>query len=267
MNTNEKEIIIPYLKRYMKINSEIGYPDVLDAGYGQKFEGYEIFENLIPGIVDNIADIIYEETFGQVSSDISSLLQSVKIKTIMSKKYENLRNIIGNKRFERYIDFPTKIKNWRKKNLTPEIVHKNFVESVINLFLTSAKRNQAVFEIELLPIIRKQFKIYISEQYPQFKNINVLTLDELVREIIKMMDLGRASDETKDLIKDLQIYCLIIYFINQFNKLKIVVNEKDIVPILKIIRNEINQISEKLRSIEDVKKKIDTVIKKLIKNG
>ncbi|MCP4763776.1 MAG: hypothetical protein GY870_18540 [archaeon] len=267
MKMDEKEIIIPYLKRYMKINSEIGYPDLLEAGYGQKFEGYEIFENLIPGIVENIAHIIYEETFGQVSSDISSLMQSVKIKTIMSKKYENLREIIGEKRFERYIDFPTKIKNWRKKNFPPEIVHKNFVESVINLFLTSAKRNQAVFEVELLPIIRKQFKIYIYEQYPQYKNINVLTLDELVREIIKMMDLGRATDETKNLIKDLQIYCLIIYFINQFNKLNIVVKEEDIIPILNMFRNEITQISEKLRSIEDVKNKIDIAIKKLMKNN
>lgn len=249
-----------FLESNLDIRTEIAYPDVLESEFSEKFTGSEIFERLIPNILDRIIEIIYTETFGQMTG--SNLMVARKLKKLMSKKYEHLIKIVGNKRYERYIDFPTKVAKWRNNGLKKGEVRSRLIESLMSMYLTAAKRDITVYQTELLPIVREEIKTHIDEAVQEHKNLNTMKLDKVVRKLMKSMDIGRAKRETKDLVKDLQTYCLIIYFINQFKKKGIVMQESDVVPALDVIRNEFKQICEKLKEIEDVRSKIKLALQK-----
>jgi len=152
MEVSIQEQIAQIIRYALKFKSEIGHPEVESGKSEQNLKDYERIEALIPGIVDNIAKIAYKETFGQVSG--SNLTRSLKIKTFMSKRYHHLREIIGEKRFDKFVDFPEKIRTWRKQNFTEQQIENKFVKSVIQLYLTSAKRDSAVFQVELLPLFK-----------------------------------------------------------------------------------------------------------------
>ncbi|MBD3352177.1 MAG: hypothetical protein GF364_11880 [Candidatus Lokiarchaeota archaeon] len=260
MKSEDIQIMRKFLSRKLKIRTDIAYPDILDEKFNNKLEDAEIFNALIPNIFDNIIEIIYSETFGQVSG--SNLMQATKFKTLMAKKYEHLRKIIGDTRYERYINFPQKVRKWRDKKLSTKKIRLYLVESLMSLYLTAAKRDETVYQVELLPIAREKIKTFINDNYEELKEISAIKLDKIVRNVLRMLDIGRAKTETKNLVKDIQTYCTIIYFINKFEQYDIVTEKKDIVPILDVIRNEFIQICEKLIQIEDVQHKIDFIIKK-----
>jgi hypothetical protein len=132
--------------------------------------------------MNKIVDIIYADTFGQVSG--SDLMQATKIKTIMAKKYEHLREIIGNKRFEKYIDFPERVKYWREKKFSDETIRKKLVESLMAMYLTAAKRDPTIFQVEILPVIREQIKHYLSIHHEELVNLDAISLDRIVRNLI-----------------------------------------------------------------------------------
>ncbi|MHA1338717.1 MAG: hypothetical protein ACTSRZ_02270 [Promethearchaeota archaeon] len=259
---HDKQVMTEFLKNNLLIRTKIAYPDSLKKIYDEKLEGWEIFEQLVPGLIYNMINLIYEETIGQVSG--SNLMQAIKFKPLMAKKYEHLKPIIGEKRFNRYIDFPSKIQKWRAKKLSQEEIRQRLIESLMSLYLTAAKRDPNVINLELLPLARKYVRKFIVNNYAELRKINTITLDKVVRKFLKMLDIGRASNYIKDLVKDIQTYCLIIYFINNYEKIKVIANKKEIVPILQIIRKEISQIFAKLIELEEIQKMIDIAIQKIV---
>jgi len=108
MEVSIREQIAQLFRYTLKFQTEYNFSKLNSIKSDQNTKDYEILEMLIPGIIDNIAKIAYEETFGQISE--SNLTRALKIKTFMSKRYSNLREIIGDKRFYKFVDFPEKIR-------------------------------------------------------------------------------------------------------------------------------------------------------------
>ena len=107
MEVSIQEQIAQLFRYTLKFQTEYNFPK-LNSIKSDQTKDYEILEILIPGIIDNVAKIAYKETFGQISE--SNLTRALKIKTFMSKRYSNLREIIGDKRFYKFVDFPEKIR-------------------------------------------------------------------------------------------------------------------------------------------------------------
>jgi len=258
----DKTIIAKFLKNNLIIRTEIAYPSSIVNKYSEKLEGWQLFEQIIPGLLHNIIKIIYEETIGQVTG--SNLMQAMKFKPLMAKKYEHLKPIIGEKRFNRYIDFPSKLQKWRSEKLPQQEIRKRLIESLIYIYLTAAKRDPNVFNLELIPVVRQYVKKFIELKYEDLKNIDTIRLDKITRKFFKMIDIGRTSNYLKDLIKDIQTYCLVFYFINKYEKINIIGNKTEIVPIIQILRNEFNILFEKIIKIEEIQKFIDLAIQKIV---
>jgi len=174
----------------------------------------------------------------------------------MSKRYNNLREIIGEKRFDKYVDFPEKIRTWRKQNFTEQQIESKFVKSVIQLYLTAAKRDLAVFQVELLPIIREWIKTSLESINKNQIAIDPLTLDKITRNFLRIIDLGRVEDELKDIIRDLQTYCMLIFFIKKFPDYGFIDEGSQIVSILDKIRDIILHIVQGLQNFPKIDEKI-----------
>jgi len=251
MEVSIQEQIAQTIRYAIKFRSEIGHPRIKSE---KILKDYEIIEILIPGIVDNIAKIAYEETFGQVSG--SNLTRAVKIKTVMSKRYDNLREIIGEKRFEKYVGFPEKIRTWRNLKFTEQQIEGKFVKSVIQLYLTAAKRDLSVFQVEILPIIREWIKISLESINNTGTSIDPLSLDKITREFLKIIDLGRVEDDLKDIVRDLQTYSLLIFFIKKFPDYGNIAEGSELVSILDKIRDIILNIVQGLQKFPKINEKI-----------
>jgi hypothetical protein len=260
MEINIQEQIAQTIRYALKFRSEIGYPKIklkkskISEKSDKNLKDYEIIEQLIPGIIDNIAKIAYEETFGQVSG--SNLTRAVKIKTVMSKRYDNLREIIGEKRFDKYVDFPEKIRTWRKQKFSEQQIESKFVKSVIQLYLTAAKRDLAVFQVEILPIIREWIKNSLETIDNKSVAIDPLSLDKIAREFLKIIDLGRVEDDLKDIVRDLQTYSMLIFFIKKFPDYGYIAEGSELVSILDKIRDIILDIVQGLQNFPKIDEKI-----------
>lgn len=271
MESYDKQVMMTFLQGHLMLLFNVSVND--DSSYFVNDEEqtdnipkeYLFFEKIIPDIMNKIVDIIYADTFGQVSG--SDLMQATKIKTIMAKKYEHLREIIGNKRFEKYIDFPERVKYWREKKFSDETIRKKLVESLMAMYLTAAKRDPTIFQVEILPVIREQIKHYLSIHHEELVNLDAISLDRIVRNLIKLLDVGRASIQTKQLMKDIQTYCMIIYFINQFKRMNFVLDNKDIIPILNNIRKEFSKMIQNIETIKDIRDKIEISVQKIMKEN
>ena len=254
MEVSIKEQIAQIIRYSLNFRSEIGRPKIISGKDNINLKDYEIIEALIPEIIDNIAKIAYEETFGQVSG--SNLTRAMKIKTFMSKRYDNLKRIIGEKRFDRYVDFPEKIRTWRKQKFTEQQIESKFVKSVVQLYLTAAKRDSAVFQVELLPIIREWIKISLETIDNKGTAIDPLSLDKITREFLKIIDLGRVDDDLKDIIRDLQTYSMLIFFIKKFPDYGFIDEGSELVSILDKIRDIILKIVKGLQKFPKIDEKI-----------
>jgi len=254
MEVSIQEQIAQIVRYTIKFRSEIGHPKIKSGEFDQNLKEYEIIEVLIPKIIENITKIAYEETFGQVSG--SNLTRALKIKTFMSKRYDNLREIIGEKRFDKFVDFPEKIRTWRKQNLTEQQIESKFVKSVIQLYLTAAKRDSAVFHVELLPLIREWINNSLESINKNGITIDPLTLDKITRNFLRTIDLGRVEDELKDIIRDLQTYSMLIFFMKKFPDYSFLDEGSELVSILDKIRNIMQNIIQKIQNFP----KIDEII-------
>ena len=254
MEVSIQEQIAQIVRYTLKFRSEIGHPKIKSGNLDENLKEYKIVEVLIPEIIENISKIAYEETFGQVSG--SNLTRALKIKTFMSKRYDNLREIIGEKRFDKFVDFPEKIRTWRKQNLSEQQIESKFVKSVIQLYLTAAKRDLAVFQVELLPLIREWIKRSLESNKKSKNVIDPLTLDKITRKFLRTIDLGRVEEEFKDVIRDLQTYSMLIFFIKKFPDYGFIDEGSELVSSLDKIRNIIQDIIQKLQNFP----KIDEII-------
>ena len=257
MEISIQEQIAQTIRYALKFRSEIGHPKKKlkkSKNLEKNFKDYEIIEILIPSVIDNITKIAYEETFGQVSG--SNLTRSMKIKTFMSKRYDNLREIIGEKRFDKYVDFPEKIRTWRRQKFTEQQIESKFVKSVIQLYLTAAKRDLAVFQVELLPIIREWIKISLESIDNKGAAIDPLSLDKITREFLKIIDLGRVEDDLKDIVRDLQTYSMLIFFIKKFPDYGFIAEGSELVSILDRIREIILDVVQGLQKFPKIDEKI-----------
>ena len=257
MEIRIQEQIAQTIRYALKFRSEIGHPKIKlkkSENSEKNLKDYEIIEVLIPSVIDNITKIAYEETFGQVSG--SNLTRSMKIKTFMSKRYDNLREIIGEKRFDKYVDFPEKIRTWRKKKFTEEQIESKFVKSVIQLYLTAARRDNAVFQVEVLPIIREWIKISLESIDNKGAAIDPLSLDKIAREFLKNIDLGRVEDDLKDIVRDLQTYSMLIFFIKKFPDYGYIAEGSELVSILDKIRDIILNVVKGLQKFPKIDEKI-----------
>lgn len=271
MESYDKQVMMTFLEGHLVLlfnpeNEENEKNPNNDEEQADKIsEGYQFFEQFIPDIKNKIIEIIYVDTFGQVSG--SDLMQATKMKTIMAKKYDHLREIIGDKRFEKYIDFPERVKYWREKRFSDEIIRKKLVESLMAMYLTAAKRDPTVFQVEILPVIREQIKHYLSIHHEELVNLDAISLDRIVRYLLKLLDVGRASIQSKQLMRDIQTYCMIIYFINQFKRMNFVIDNKDIIPILNNIRKEFAKLMQNIETIKDIRQKIEFSVQKIMKEN
>ncbi len=249
-----QSLILQTVRSNLNIITDIAHPDVLIVENSVKNRGYEIFNQLIPYLDEKIAKIIFDSTFGQIDGTLFT--QAFKIKTKMSKKYAHLEQMLGESRFKRVVDFPQKLRKWKQKGLKKDEINQRFVSSLVRLFFSSARRDPDVFTKDLLPVMREELKSFILKNFPHVSDINSLVLDAMARDVYKKLDLSHARMHTKDLIKDIQTYCSIIYFINHFEEFDIVFGKASIVPILRVIRSEIKQICEELRNLSDFKSSV-----------
>ena len=254
MEGSIQEQIAQIIRYTLKFRSDIGHPPFSSANSDRNMIDYERIETLIPGIINNIAKIAYEETFGQVSR--SNLTRAVKIKTFLNKRYDHLREIIGEKRFDKFVDFPGKIRTWRNQKFSEQQIESKFVKSVIQLYYTAAKRDPAVFQVELLPIFREWIKYSLESLNMIRTAIDSLTLDKISRDFLKTIDLGRVEDELKDIIRDLQTYSMLVFFIKKFPDYGFIDDGSQIVYILDKIRNILNEMVQGLLSFSKIDEKI-----------
>ncbi|QEE14208.1 hypothetical protein DSAG12_00019 [Promethearchaeum syntrophicum] len=254
MEVSIQEQIAQIVRYTLKFRSEISH-QILDSVYPERnLKDFETIENKFPGIIDNIAKIAYEETFGQVSG--SNLTRSLKIKNFMSKRYDHLREIIGEKRFDKFVDFPEKIRTWRHQNLSEQQIEIRFVKSVIQLYLTAAKRDLAVFQVELLPLFREWIKISLESNNKNKYAIDPLTLDKITRKFLRTIDLGRVEDEFKHILRDLQTYSMLIFFVKKYPDYSFINEGAELVSNLDNIRKIIENVIQKLQNVP----KIDELI-------
>ena len=257
MEISIQEQIAQTIRYALKFRSEIGHPNnkmKKSEKLEKNLKDYEIIEVLIPSVIDNITKIAYEETFGQVSG--SNLTRSMKIKTFMSKRYDNLREIIGEKRFDKYVDFPEKNLTSGNQKFTAQQIESKFVKSVIQLYLTAAKRDLSVFQVELLPIIREWVKISLESIDNKGTAIDPLSLDKITREFLKIIDLGRVEDDLKNIVRDLQTYSMLIFFIKKFPDYGSIAEGSELVSILDKIRDIMFQIVQGLHNFPRIDEKI-----------
>jgi hypothetical protein len=260
--STEIQIIEAYVKQHLQILTDVAYPDSLLCEFPEKLSGYEVFEKLLPNLAHKIAQVIYNDTFDMFG--LVSSLHAIKIKEIIAKKYAHIQKIIGEARFNKYVNFPEKIHAWKSQGLDSETIKRKFVESTSQLYLTAARRDTGVFESELLPLVRESLKTFIFNQFPEVSDIDNVRLDQLARTFLKQLDLGRAPIEAKELIKDIQTYCLIIFFINQSMKLRLIDSTKESIATLNVIRTEIVEICDHLGEIGKIQM---LIIKNMINLG
>jgi len=86
--------------------------------------------------------------------------------------------------------------------------------------------------------------------------IDPLSLDKITREFLKTIDLGRVEDDLKDIVRDLQTYSMLIFFIKKFPDYGFIAEGAELVSILDKIRDIILQIVQGLQNFPKIDEKI-----------